>query len=269
MRRVGSHNDPVWRAGGIGSSDAPALLNAGFGERDTPLYTWAAKVQMRDRQVLKEMRKCTTLVQDSPEWHQWRLDGIGGSEIAGLVGKSKYTNPQEIWRNKTQPKAVNDKPESPAMKRGKQLEPDARKLYEAVFGWEVPPLCCISDEHDCIRASLDGIRGDDQVIIEVKCMGRQNHDCALIIETIEDPVGRNCEFEKFFNHYAVQCQYQLLITQAKVCHFVSYSPDFPAEKRMAVVELKADPLFQDVILSRCLDFWHNYVVPRVPPPIGW
>jgi putative phage-type endonuclease len=38
---------------------------------------------------------------DDPAWHETRLGGLGGSDIAAICGLDKYTSPLEIWHTKT------------------------------------------------------------------------------------------------------------------------------------------------------------------------
>lgn len=38
---------------------------------------------------------------DDPAWHETRLTGLGGSDIAAICGLDKWTSPLEIWHTKT------------------------------------------------------------------------------------------------------------------------------------------------------------------------
>lgn len=57
----------------------------------------------------------------SPEWHQARAAGIGGSEVAAVLGLSPYESRFSLWHRKTG--QVGPVEETPVMEWGKRLEP--------------------------------------------------------------------------------------------------------------------------------------------------
>jgi len=257
--RVVTSNMAIWKLGGLASTDAAPLMGCAVEEDDNPLTLWAKKIWMRER----KMRKAATLQQDSTEWHDWRKKGVGGSEVAAVVGASPYQNAEQLWEIKTKP--VKGEAENANMKRGKQKEPVARALYEKLFGHSVAPCCVLHDVYDFIRASLDGITTNDEIIAEIKCCGERNHQRLLDIETVEDPLLRQMSFCEYFPYYRFQVLYQLLITGAKVCHFIGYNESFSSNKKLAVIELYPEPEEQERLLNRVIEFW-GYVERREPPP---
>lgn len=56
----------------------------------------------------------------SPEWHQMRRATVSASEIAAVLNISPYTSAFDLWWAKRQGDVY---PETPAMRRGKRLEP--------------------------------------------------------------------------------------------------------------------------------------------------
>jgi putative phage-type endonuclease len=57
----------------------------------------------------------------SPEWHAARADGLGGSEIAAVLGLSKWESRFSLWHRKAA--RIGPQAESPEMEWGKRLEP--------------------------------------------------------------------------------------------------------------------------------------------------
>lgn len=57
----------------------------------------------------------------SPEWHAARSQGLGGSEIAAVLGLSKWESPLSLWLRKAQQIPLDDKDNSP-MEAGRRLE---------------------------------------------------------------------------------------------------------------------------------------------------
>ena len=169
-----------------------------------------------------------SLVQGSPRWHEWRAGGIGGSDAAAILGLSPWCAPLLLWQRKTG--RAPEQEVSFAMRRGQKLEPVARRLYEGLVGWEAPPVCVEHPTRPWLRVSLDGLDPWGDVPLEIKCPNGDAHRLALD--------GRVPDY------YAPQVQFQLLVTGARVLHYVSYNPSacFGAgEQLSAPVEVRPDP----------------------------
>lgn len=117
-----------------------------------------------------------TVVTDAPqgsdEWLQARRGGIGGSDVAAVLGMNPWRSPIEVWLDKTGQAAGftgNERTEW-----GHKLEPVVRAHYAALRprAWvdEVPGVLAHPDI-PIARASLDGLvnDADGQRILEVKC----------------------------------------------------------------------------------------------------
>lgn len=116
------------------------------------------------------------------EWLRCRLNGIGGSEAASIVGKNSYKSNVELWREKTgQAKSqsiINNK----AVDYGVQAESALRSLFMLDFpGYEVKYnqfRMYANDEHKFIFATLDGEITDrltgKKGILEIKTTTIQN-----------------------------------------------------------------------------------------------
>lgn len=193
------------------------------------------------------MSRFLELRQGSIEWHQWRKAGIGGSDIAALLGLAPYADatPDRVFAEKTVGK-VNTEPNW-AMKRGHMLEPQARDLYARRANRYPHPVCVEHDDAPWIRASLDGWDSIDQGVIEVKCCDWMTHDLAL-----EGIVRAD---------HRAQCQWQMLAAGTDWCDYVSYNPSqkFAAERQMAVIRIEADSEEQAKILEVAEQFWERVI----------
>jgi len=268
-----SSTDPLWRTAGVGSTDVASLMNCAARSEEKCLLCWARIVQKRDLQENPEL-KTVKLDQGSQDWLDWRKFGVGGSEVSAVVGANPYSDSKadKVYRRKLPSDHPDHLPEvssNPAMDRGKKLEPIARNLYSAIFGWNVDDLCIIHDQYDFVRCSLDGMRPDGELTLEIKCSGDKNHAKYLGISRLRTPMERQQAFDAAFRYYRYQVLYQLLITGAKVCHFVGYNPDWqvPAD-RLCVFELYPEPEEQERLLKRVVEFW-SFVENRTPPPKEW
>lgn len=65
---------------------------------------------------------------------QLRRRGIGGSEIGAVAGLSPYATPLDVWRAKVEGAVI---PETPAMRRGRLLEPAVAEWYAEETGAEL------------------------------------------------------------------------------------------------------------------------------------
>jgi putative phage-type endonuclease len=67
-------------------------------------------------------RKIGDFENNSPEWHALRAAGIGGSDVAGIVGVSPWASPFKVWATKTG-RLDDTFNQSEAMEWGTLLEP--------------------------------------------------------------------------------------------------------------------------------------------------
>jgi putative phage-type endonuclease len=154
------------------------------------------------------------LEQGSEDWILWRKKGIGSSDIGTILGVNTYKTAHELWMEKTGAKVPEDISNNYAVKRGQALEPLARDLFNSLTDSQFTPATFIDDVTPYFKFSADGIDFDKNEIIEIKSMGEKNHQ--KVIDTKAPSEA-----------YLMQCLWGLMITKAKVCHFIAYNPSFP------------------------------------------
>ncbi len=278
--QVVRQTDAVWRRGGLAGTDAAALVGCAAQSDQNVFVLLAQKLSMIELPAIREelkreaaVRKLPDVEQGTPEWHQMRSTGIGATESTLLLGagykdSKKLSGAVSLYEEKTglkPPKTF----ENENMKRGKALEPVARAKYERLMGWDVKPLCVLHDQFYFVRASLDGLRNDDNLIVEIKCTGLPNHEKFRYIASIEDPRERQTEFARHFNYYRYQVQWQGLITGSPRYHLVGYNTELPdVEDHLTVIELFPEPGEQQKLLERAVEFW-GFVERREFPPAWW
>lgn len=74
-----------------------------------------------------------TILSNHEEWLKNRKNGIGGSEIAAVIGKNPYMTNVELWELKTGRKEAKDISNLPYIKYGAQAEPLLRELFRLDF----------------------------------------------------------------------------------------------------------------------------------------
>ena len=113
------------------------------------------------------MPKIERLHQNTPEWHRWRLHGIGASDAPVIMGDAVFKTPRMLWSIKTG--RTGENAPGPAARRGRELEMLARRAYERQVDIQMEPLCLVHDELEWMRASLDGLSFDGSTVLEIKC----------------------------------------------------------------------------------------------------
>lgn len=102
----------------------------------------------------------------SKEQLQFRKTGIGGSDAAGAVGMSRFSNPLEVYLSKIRD---DKKPITESMERGSILEPFIKRLFEKRTGFSFKKVDNVrSDQYDFMIANLDGFCHSERAIIELK-----------------------------------------------------------------------------------------------------
>lgn len=144
--------------------------------------------------------------QGTPEWHEWRKQGVGGSEIAPVMGASPWDTAWGVWERKTG--RAPEKDLNKAMAHGQRCEPIARSMFEIETGVSVKPRLARHPDIPWLRVSLDAISLDGSVIGEIKCPGITTHT-------------RYAAKGKVPPYYLPQIQAQLAATGAQVCKFYS------------------------------------------------
>lgn len=99
------------------------------------------------------------------DWHAARALGLGGSDMAAIVGLDKYTSPQEIWLRKSGHRVPrrDDPVLEEAALMGHVLEPVVRQRFTDITGLRVleGPGTLRAVDPDWGIANLDGITLED------------------------------------------------------------------------------------------------------------
>jgi putative phage-type endonuclease len=187
--------------------------------------------------------------QNTAEWHKWRRSGIGASEMGIVMGVSPYKTPYQLWEEKTG--RFVDTPDGIhwGMKRGLDLEPKARALFELEHGLDMIPVCRESESLPWLRASLDGWCEEERAILEIKCLGRSGLQEASLGEIPE--------------HYMYQMAHQIAVMDARRVYYYV----FDGEKGLCIEKDASD--FKEHIVRLMKEgakFW-DHVKRDVPPPL--
>ena len=181
------------------------------------------------------------------DWLKLRQIGIGGSDVAALLGLSKWRTPLDVYNSKIEAPEESD---NASMEWGRRLEPVIRQKYAEAVGMEVtvPAFMFQHPEHTFMIADVDGIRADGR-IVEIKTARTQKGWGEEGTDEIPD-------------YYKTQVQHYMTVLGATSCDVAVLigASDF----RIYTVE--SDPELESLLIEAEADFWHNHVEPQLPPP---
>lgn len=178
-------------------------------------------------------------------FEEFRAKGIGGSDIAAILGKSPWASPLDIYLSKIGEKKME---ETAATKEGKRLEPVILDWYADTHHVTLERSLAIIDKtNPIIRGNLDARLPTK--IIEAKSSRKRNqwgveHDRNGAI-----PV-----------YYLTQVAYYASIVDVESVDIaVRFAFNYE------VFTYHRNYKLEELLRSKALEFWEKYVVRRHPP----
>lgn len=191
---------------------------------------------------------------DRSDWLAWRRSGLGGSDIAAILGISPYTSEWALWADKIG--LVVDDYDNDAMEFGRWLELAVGPWFADRTGLHVAgeQMLCTHRHNPWARATLDGLVFDGP-----------HHDATIDaalgqLEIKTDYFGRR--WESIPEHYQAQGQWGMFVTGLpKVWFAVLHG------RRLEVYELDRDEADIDFMVGRAREWWERHVVGGEPPAV--
>lgn len=191
----------------------------------------------------------SAIPQTREQWLAERQRYLGGTDVAAIVGKSKYKTALDVFLEKTGQKS-DDKAGRKA-EAGIALEPYIREWYAQDTGLSIQGGRTIIDpEHPFLGANIDGSI-DEKTLIEIKTMDFATREEWGSPGTDEIPI-----------HYYVQCVWYMGITGADRCIVVKCDRG-TMEIQDYIVE-PAPELYQ-LCRKEAINLWQNHILQGVPP----
>lgn len=177
-----------------------------------------------------------------------RSRGIGGSDVAAILGISPWVTPLQLYmtkRGEIEPQATNK-----SMHWGNILEAPILEEYSRVTGNKVETVAdtIISPNHPFMLANIDG-RVTNDLIVEIKTASRADHWGAEGTDEIPD-------------YYLTQVHHYLYVTGAKQCDVAVLigGSDF------RIYHVFADAEMSQMLINTEAKFW-QMVQNGTPPDI--
>lgn len=189
------------------------------------------------------------LPQGTPEWLEWRRNGVTATEAAAIMEMSEWATPLSTFLAKKKP-ADSAAPKTAVQEWGSRIEDLLRqKFAENHPEFKVEPGNCF--EREWQRASLDGTattESGERYILECKT-GR----------SVDKWNGGG--LANVPNGYYAQVQWQMLVSGMRRTYFAVLINGFEYFER--VVEF--DEAFATTMCQKCRTFWDNYLNDIQPP----
>jgi putative phage-type endonuclease len=180
-----------------------------------------------------------------------RRRGLGGSDLASILGLSPWKTAYQVWREKTQP--IEDTEPNAAMQYGNLIEPVIRQWYADETGRKVTVLKDMlhHPQYPFIIANLDGI-ADGQRVLEIKTA--QYADDWGEPGTDEIPLPYSCQVQQY-----------MMVTGFNVADVaVSFGGRMPV-----IYEVPADKDLHTILLEKMVEFWALVQSNTPPEPVTY
>lgn len=199
-------------------------------------------------------------------WLQSRRLGVGGSDVAAILGLSKYKSPYQLWLDKTNRADLDDSESEPAY-WGNQLEDIVAKEYAKRNGVKIQRVNATihNPDHEWMIANIDRAIINPEISGNVRIKeGKLTTDRILECKTANQYLAKlwgDEQSEQVPDYYLTQCQWYMGNTGASICglgvliggqKFRSYQIEFDAE------------LFA-MLQEECSKFWFDNVQADIPP----
>lgn len=197
------------------------------------------------------------------EWLEVRKSGIGGSDVAAILGLSPWKSPLDVYLDKVGKSAPQE--ETDAMYWGTRLEDLVAKKYCEVKDREVRKVNSIlrSEKYPCLIGNIDRavchekgklpvVKGEFRTpkILECKTARTKNEDW-----------GQGGT-DQIPDYYLTQVLHYLGLTGCESCDVAVLFMD---SRKFDVYTVKADQEIIQRMFERLADWWESHVVKNVAP----
>jgi putative phage-type endonuclease len=187
-------------------------------------------------------------------WLAVRRTGIGGSDVAGILGMSPWKSPMDVWMDKKGLVPERTDPDREfLLDLGVKLEPVIAGLYEDATGRKLirPDAVRRHKEHLVLLANPDRLVNGELRGVELKS---ENIFSNQFGEPGTDEVPQ---------HYALQCMHYMAVM------------DFPywdiavlhGGAQFSIYQLRRDAELESMMVKHLLAWWQKHIVDGVPPEV--
>lgn len=194
-------------------------------------------------------------------WLEARKGGIGSSEIATIVGLNAYESAYELWLRKTG--RTEPKETTALMEMGHDMEPAvasafARHTGRSVLASSEGDWLYQDEEHPHRLASPDRLYWIDDNGVK-KGKTSKGNQAILECKSTQITIDPN----NIPDYWYCQLQWQMGVGE----HLKGSIAWITRGRDFGYVDVEFDPAFFAYLCQQADDFWHNFVLADVEPPL--
>ena len=191
---------------------------------------------------------------------QERKNGVGGSDVAAIIGISKWATPLDIFERKTG--RAPEQEETPAMYWGTTLEAVVADEFAKRTGWKVER--CETIRREWRIANLDRVvtlPDGSKAVLE--CKTANAYSDMAYGESQEEGILLGIKLEPAIipDYYQTQVQWYLHLTGYQK----AYLAVLIGGQDYRIFEIARDDDLIQKLDEACEDFWVNHVLKDIPP----
>lgn len=183
------------------------------------------------------------------EFIKRRKSGIGGSDVAAVLGASKWKTAFELWKDKTNPEVIDAK-ESDIIHFGNVLESVVAAEFARRHGVKVQKRSKLfrHPEHPELIANIDRY-----------IVGGAILECKTCSAYASGKFGAGDDIP---DEYYMQVQHYMYVTGIRE----AWLAVLIGGNEYRDYHIDYDEEWAKFAAGKCVEFWQKYVVPCIPPP---
>ena len=202
------------------------------------------------------------------EWehHFATRDYVGASEVAAVLGLSKYAGPFTVWGRRTG--RVGPEPENDAMWLGRAMEPIILDLYQHETGRKLSRVPYVLRHPDCRHL---GCNLDAALLTVGRQVGKYGAELEAVVDAKHITSRLAGEFRHWAEHgepepetsadtYAVQLHTQMAVTGAPRAELACL-----IDKELVVCHLEANDAVNRHLVDTIDQWWARHIEADEPP----
>tara|TARA_R110002012_G_scaffold12735_7_gene56290 strand:+ start:10917 stop:11855 length:939 start_codon:yes stop_codon:yes gene_type:complete len=186
-------------------------------------------------------------------WFEARRAGLGGSDIAAVLGLSKWQSPMDVWATKRG--LSQEIPETNAMRRGRILESAIATWYQEETGFEISD----GDEMPIVGPKPFMLASPDRYVSSGESRFGLEIKTARSADGWGEDLGSGVPV-----YYATQAAWYMACTNIDRWDFAVL---FLINDEFRRYTLVRDKKTEDKLVLKCKDWWEKHVITGDPPPI--
>jgi len=222
------------------------------------------------------MTAISTAAMSRDEWLKERTKGIGGSDVATILGLNPYKTPLQLWEEKTGRSSGSAAVESAYW--GTVLEGVVAKEFSQRTGMKVQKVNYMlsTGENGWMRGNIDRAVVNPAIAGRVSVLKQEKvEECGRLLST---DIGLECKTASVYmsEHWGDSQEAEILNGKVVTEHKIPLYYETQIQWYMAVTgiktfyvavliggqdfrlyEVKRDQEVIDAIVSKCKDFWEN------------